>query len=528
MQNKRVVIIGSGPAGLTAAYELLKCDETYDIVVVEREAILGGLSRTHDYKGNKIDIGGHRFFSKSDKITNWWLSILPLQGEQTPDDRLLGRTMQMSCLPDAPNPETDEQVMLTRKRNSHIYFHGKLIEYPVALNFNMLQLLGPKQLLHICLDYLRAKMFPVRPEATLEDFFINRFGRELYSIFFKHYTEKVWGVPCTSISPEWGAQRVKGVSPTKVLLHALRTLFYQDHSIGQKNAETSLIGRFLYPKRGPGQLWESVGRAVVSQGGTILRRSEVVRLVHENLRVVAIDIRSLDTGEVSRIAADYVISSAPIKDLAMMFDPPLPDHLRAISNGLVYRDFMTIGMLVSRLGIRHDDPHTAGVNGIPPDNWIYIQDPSVKLGRLQIFNNWSPYMMVDPNTIWLGLEYFCTEGDALWSRSDAEIIAFAQEELERLGIVTRQDMLDAVVLRVPKAYPAYFGTYDRLSEVRTHLDKFENLFLVGRNGMHRYNNMDHSMLSAMEAVRNITERRTDKDNIWSVNTEQDYHEAKEE
>jgi len=370
---------------------------------------------------------------------------------------------------------------------------------------------------------LRSAAFPIKPEKTLEEFFINRFGKRLYRRFFKSYTEKVWGAPCSEISAEWGAQRVKGLSIYKTLVHVARNLALKKKpDISQKHVETSLIERFLYPKYGPGQMWEEVARQVKSRGGEILTGWRVDRIEREDDRIGAIWATHTATGEARRFAGSYFFSTMPVRELINGLTPSAPSAIREIANGLIYRDFLTVGVLCKRLIVR--DKRGEQVK----DNWIYIQDPDVLVGRLQIFNNWSPYMVADPSTTWIGLEYFCYEGDSLWNRTDAQLVELAKEELERLNFVKPADVLDATVIRMPRAYPAYFGTYGSFKTLSAYTDGFANLYLIGRNGMHRYNNQDHSMLAAMTAVDNILAGVRSRDNLWALNTEMDYHEGKTE
>jgi protoporphyrinogen oxidase len=368
-----------------------------------------------------------------------------------------------------------------------------------------------------------------KPERTLEDFFINRFGDELYRTFFKSYTEKVWGVPCEEISPTWGAQRIKGLSLRKAVEHFFAKLFCtrkkDSPDIRQKNSETSLIERFLYPKYGPGQLWERVARLVEHGGGEIRMGWRVAKLhVRTGIdgveRVASVDARTPD-GEIVNIQGDYFFSTMPVRELVRSLDVPVPANVRAIADGLQYRDFITVGLLVDRLLVAEPD-------GSPiKDTWIYIQEPDVLVGRLQIFNNWSPHLVSDPSKVWIGLEYFCFDTDPLWKRPDAEVAQFAIGEVAKIGILKPEEVRDSCVFRVPKTYPAYFGTYERFDEIVKYMDRFENLYLVGRNGMHKYNNQDHSMLTAMTAVENIVREIKTKQNLWEINTEQEYHEQRE-
>jgi protoporphyrinogen oxidase len=520
------VIIGAGPAGLTAALELIRRTSVRPIVI-EASAEVGGICRTVNYKGFRMDIGGHRFFSRSDWVMNWWEDILPTQasnveGETTISYRNRQRTVTVA-LTSGPNVHGDK-VMLVRPRLSRIYFLRKFFDYPLKLNLRTVANLGPLRFARICTSYARATLFPRRPETSLEDFLVNRFGGELYRTFFKSYTEKVWGVPCDEISAEFGAQRVKGLSLTKAVLHTIRNAV----STGARPAQavqTSLIERFLYPTLGPGQLWDEVASRVVNGGGE-LRFCEIVeRLRIADGRVSEVVVRDLHSNRTITIPADYVISSMPVKDLVAGLDPLAPERVRSIAARLPYRAFITVGLLVTTMKTRNGADAT-GEARFPPDNWIYVQEPDVRLGRLQIFNNWSPALVPDPGKVWLGLEYFCEEGDDLWTLSDEEMRALAVRELAQIDLIDAADAIDATVVRVPKAYPAYFGSYSDFGEVRAHLDPVANLFLVGRNGMHRYNNQDHSMLTAKAAVDCIASGRTDKDALWSINVDDDYHEEK--
>jgi len=525
MPPRTAIVIGAGPAGLTAAYELLDKTDVRPIVFEAGDDV-GGLSRTIEYKGNRIDIGGHRFFSRSDRVMDWWQSILPLQqgSERGVEVSYQNKTRTVSQPGAAADPVKDERVMLVRERVSRIFFLRKFFAYPVSLSIETLSNLGLVRTVKIGASYLGIRLSPRRDERSLEDFFVNRFGNELYRTFFKDYTEKVWGVPCDEIKPEWGSQRVKGLSVTKAIVHAIRSRFSRDESIGQKRSETSLIERFLYPKYGPGQMWREVARLVRERGGEIRMHRTAIALRTEGDRVVGVDFRNEDTGEVERVDGDFVFSTMPVQDLVRGMTG-VPDRVRQVADGLVYRDFITCGLLLRKLKIRGDGRPDAPP-GLVPDNWIYIQERDVRIGRLQIFNNWSPWLVKDPGTVWLGLEYFCNEGDDLWRMSDEEFKAFAAAELAKIDVIEPGDVLDGVVIRVPKTYPAYFGSYDDFGVLREWIDRFSNLYLVGRNGMHRYNNQDHSMLTAMTAVENIRDGVASKDNIWAVNTEEDYHEEK--
>lgn len=524
MKSKRAIIIGAGPAGLTAAYELLTKTEIQPIVI-EKTEYMGGISRTVNYNGNRIDIGGHRFFSKSDRVMEWWLQMLPLEASETGSVAIRYHRMERTIAASGagPDPAVENRVMLLRPRKSRIYYLRRFFDYPMTLSKDTLLNLGLWRTFKIGISYVKSSLFPIKPEQNLEQFFINRFGRELYKTFFQSYTEKVWGVPCDRISAEWGAQRIKGLSIWATLTHAFKKAFRSSGGgdISQKGTQTSLIEQFLYPKYGPGQMWEEVARRILEMGGEIRTRQKLNRVDTEGGHVKSIQVVDCVTGATGTLAGDFFFSTAPIQELLRSFDVPPPKKVLEVSDGLVYRDFITVGLLVPALKI-HDDTHEG--RKLVADNWIYIQEPDVQLGRLQIFNNWSPFMVANPGHVWLGLEYFCNESDAIWKLSDAAMVALAKEELSKIDIIDAADVLDATVLRMEKAYPAYFGTFDRFGEIREYVDRFENLFLVGRNGMHRYNNQDHSMLTAMMAVENIIDGNTDKNNLWEVNTEMDYHE----
>jgi protoporphyrinogen oxidase len=524
-QNRRAVIIGAGPAGLTAAFELLTRTDIVPLVL-EKSDYIGGISRTVRYKGNRIDIGGHRFFSKSDRVMKWWLNIMPMQAIDGQHAQITyqRQTANVPAHATPAHPELDDNVMLVRNRKSRIYFMRQFFSYPITLSGDTLSKLGLWKTLKIGFSYLRALMFPIKPETNLEEFFINRFGRELYLTFFKSYTEKVWGIECKQISAEWGAQRIKGLSITKTITHILKKLLpkKKDKDISQKDVETSLIEQFLYPKYGPGQMWEEVAEIVKKLGGEILMNWSVDEIQHDGQgRITSVVGHNSQTQEARHFEGDYFFSTMPVKELVAQMNPPAPAEVRKISDGLMYRDFITVGVLCNKIKLREASGE------LVKDNWIYIQEPDVLVGRLQIFNNWSPSLVADPDNVWIGLEYFCNEGDALWSRSDDEMIQLAKQELASMNILDPEDVMDATVIRVPKTYPAYFGSYDRFPEIISWVNGFENLFLVGRNGMHKYNNQDHSMLTAMTAVDNIIADVRSRDNLWALNTEQEYHEEKE-
>ena len=529
MTQKTAIIIGAGPAGLTAAYEFLKRTDIKPIIY-EASQDIGGISKTVNYKGNRIDIGGHRFFSKSDRVMDWWRTIMPLEAsgelqEQAFAISYQNKTREVKADGPSANPATTDLVMLVRRRLSRIFFLRKFFDYPIQMNIQTALNLGPVRIVKILISYGLAWLAPIKHEKSLEDFFINRFGRELYLTFFKDYTEKVWGVPCSEIKPEWGAQRIKGLSITKAILHAAKSLLPRDKSLSQKDVETSLIERFLYPKLGPGQLWEEVARQVVEMGGEIHFKQACVGVEVANNKVVGATILNKQSGAKTSVSGDYFFSTMPIKELVAAMGTVPPAQVCEVAEGLMYRDFITVGLLLKKMKVKNT-ASTKTHNNIVPDNWIYIQERDVKIGRLQVFNNWSPYMVKDQENAWLGLEYFCNQDDSLWEMADKDFIQFAIAELAKIDIIEAKDVIDSTILRMEKTYPAYFGSYDRFDVLRNYIDKLDNLFLVGRNGMHRYNNSDHSMLTAMTAVDNIIAGVTSKENIWAVNTEQEYHEEK--
>ena len=512
--RRTAVIIGAGPAGLTAALELLRRTDVIPIVL-EATQETGGLSRTVEYKGNRIDIGGHRFFSKSDRVLQWWQDILPVE---TPAD--------------ASGHHDPDAVLLLRKRQSRIYFLRKFFPYPLALTAGTLRKLGLRRTAAIAASYLRARLRPIRPEQNLQDFLINRFGRELYRTFFQSYTEKLWGVPCQSISADWGAQRIRGLS----LLEAVRDCARrarravpgpadsasQSGAIAQQGTEVSLIDRFLYPRLGPGQMWQAVAAEILARGGAIHHGANVDQIcVHENASSHIDGVEAAFTNG-TRIVfpADFVLSTMPVPSLVRALSQPAPADVCEVADGLLFRDFLTVGVLTRSLALTEAD------GSLLRDNWIYIQEPGIRMTRLQLFQNWSPAMVADPDTVWLGLEYVCSEDDDLWTMPEEALQQFAIRELESIGLIGAGAVLDSCAVRAPKAYPAYFGTYDRFDTVREYLAGFTNLFPIGRNGMHRYNNQDHSMLTAMTAVDQIASGSFDPAALWAVNTEQSYHESR--
>lgn len=561
IMRRFAIIAGAGPAGLTAAYELLKRTDIVPIVCEQTDAI-GGIAQTYNYKGNRIDIGGHRFFSKSERVMQWWFRILPVQGAPSADTLEKGHEIDYAteaimeylcpeCVTEttanrheligdktkdgrkeravqfrraAPDPEKEDNVMLQRPRLSRIFFHRNFFPYPIAITLMVAKRLGFWNTFLIGLSYIRAQLWKIEDETYLDAFFTNRFGRRLYRTFFKDYTEKVWGVPCEQIRADWGAQRIKGLSLKRAVAHAVRDLLSSNFAKAQQERETSLITRFYYPKFGPGQMWETVARMVQQCGGEIRMHHRVSGLHVGDNRVVSATVENMETGATEELPCEHFFSTMPLKHLIGMMHPLPPSRVTEVAEGLCYRDFLTVGLLLKKLHVleRKKTPSSS-----VPDNWIYIQEGDVRVGRIQIFNNWSPYMVADrKNTVWIGLEYFVNEGGDLWIQPDQDLIALGIREMETIGFLRREDVLDACVLRMPKAYPAYFGSYDQLHVVEECINDIQNLWCVGRNGMHRYNNQDHSMLTAMMAVDNILAGRTDKRNLWDVNLEMVYHEEK--
>lgn len=510
------LVIGAGPAGLTAGLELLRAGHP-QVTLLEATQAIGGISRTVAYKGNRIDIGGHRFFSKSDWVMDWWRDMLPVARPAGGGDARLAYQGQQRLLGagQATASESDDAVMLVRSRQSRIYFGGNFFDYPLKPGPDLVRKMGVGRCLQFAGSYLAAAARPIQPERTLEDFFINRFGRQLYRQFFKDYTEKVWGVPCRDISADWGAQRIKSLSIGTAARQAFKKLVTGSSGTEQ----TSLIESFLYPKYGPGQMWEAAAAEFERRGGRLLRGWTVDELRRRDQRIERVVARDAE-GVRQRFDVTDVVSTMPIRELAQALRPAPDAPVLAIASGLEYRDFITVGLLYRRMS-----PQVAGRARHVSDNWIYIQEPGVKVGRVQVFNNWSPHLVADPDTVWLGLEFFARDDDDLWALSEDALKALAVREMRQLGLADEGELLDATVLRQPKAYPGYFGAaFQRFDELREWIDGLSNLYLCGRNGMHRYNNQDHSMLSARLAAQAILNGGAGRDAIWAVNIDDDYHE----
>ena len=462
----RVIVIGAGPAGLTGARELAR--QGLSPVVFEQGSIVGGLARTETYRGFHFDMGGHRFFTKVEEVQKLWREVL---GEE----------------------------FLRRPRLSRIYYHGRFFKYPLK-PLDALAGLGAREATHVIGSYLWWQVFPHEREETFEEWVTNRFGRRLFEVFFKSYTEKVWGIPCSTLRAEWAAQRIKDLS----LRSAIVGMFLKP----QTTVKT-LIEEFDYPRLGPGMMWRSVAEEIRKLDGSVRLDSEVIELRRSGRRVESVVVSTDGVEEV--VAAAHVLSSMPVRALIERLSPPAPPPVVEAARRLAYRDFLTVCLIV-------DAP------ALFPDNWIYVHAPEVKVGRIQNFKNWSPDMVPDPGKTSLGLEYFCHEGDALWRMSDAELIRLGTEELERIGLIRGASVLDGCVFRVPKAYPVYDPEYRQsLATIRAFVDDLENLQTIGRNGLHRYDNQDHAMVTGLLAVRNLT--HGEHHDLWEVNTDPEYHEA---
>jgi protoporphyrinogen oxidase len=467
--EKKVIIIGAGPAGLTAAYKL--CKKGVKSIVLEKDCVVGGISRTVNYKGYLFDIGGHRFFTKVKAVDNMWREVL------------------------------GNVRFLRRSRLSRIYYNKKFFNYPLKAT-NALFGLGIVNSFLMLGSYVKAQMFPIKSEKSFEDWICNRFGSRLYTTFFKTYTEKVWGIPCNEISADWAAQRIKGLSLISTIKNAILSTATDKGEIIK-----TLIDSFDYPEKGPGQMWEMVAANIQTRGSELKMESGVEKILWETGKVTALEAGSGNRREM--ICGTDFISSMPMQELIRKMDPAPPVKIRRAADQLSYRDFLTVSLIVNKADLFQD-------------NWVYIHDSSVKVGRIQNFKNWSPQMVPDQNKTCLGLEYFCFEGDGLWTMEDEELVKLATNELGILGLVDPKDVEDGAVVRMPKAYPVYDSHYlDAIKTMREFLDGLSNLHLVGRNGMHKYNNQDHSMLTAMLAVKNILGANYD---VWDVNVDCEYHE----
>lgn len=521
MEKKDVIIIGAGPAGLTMAYELLKDKkEEYKVTILEESQDIGGISKTVKYNDNRMDIGGHRFFSKDERVMNFWKELMPIQGINSFDDEKLGR--EKPLVEGGPNPNTEDNVMLVRHRVSRIYYLKKFFDYPITMKMETLKNMGFIRTIKAGFSYLKSVFFK-KEETSLENFYINRFGKVLYSMFFEKYTEKLWGRHPSEISADWGAQRVKGISITAIIKDMFKKAFGKKGD--NSNVETSLIEQFWYPKYGPGQLWETLAQKSQDEGAILKKGYKVEKINFKEGKIVSLECDANGTKEI--ITGDLFVSTMPLNDLVAGFTGiDVPNEIKDIAKGLPFRDFITVGLLVDKLNLENKtDIKTLG--NIVPDCWIYVQEPEVKMCRIQIFNNWSPYLVKNPeDKVWIGLEYTCQEGDKYWNMSDEEFINFAIDELVSMNIITKEQVEDSHREKIKKAYPAYFDTYKDIDKLINYLNTIDNLYCIGRNGQHRYNNMDHSMVTAIEAAKNIKEGVSLRDNIWNVNADKEYHEEK--
>lgn len=537
MSKKHVVIIGAGPAGISFADRLLELSDEFFITILEKSAYIGGISKTVNFEGNRIDIGGHRFFSKSDEVMNWWAKKFPVSVEediqQDIELRYQGKTR---AIPNgfriaSKKDQESSNVLLLRNRKSRIIHEKKLYDYPLKMNKKTFINIGPIRLIRVSLSYIKSKVNSSNPK-NLEEFIVSRFGNTLYKMFFESYTEKVWGRHPSEISAAWGAQRIKGLSIRKILQDIATKAFAklkkeEEVDISQKNVETSLIEKFLYPKYGPGQLWEFVAKELEENTSVT---------IHMNSKLTGITVDAgtnnaeveycCSDGNLKQLNCNFIVSTMPISHLVECLrinslDKKLSASTFDSAKKLPYRDFLTVGVLLRNFH---------GPNGEElDDTWLYVQEPNVKVGRIQIFNNWSPYMVENEEHKWVGLEYFCQEGDQLWSMSKNQLIEMALYELSELGLCSKNDFLKGTVLKEEKTYPAYFDSYSDIDNIKEELIQINPLFLIGRNGMHKYNNQDHSMLTAFRTAEMIASGNIDatsKKSVWDVNTEQEYHETK--
>lgn len=508
--KEKVVIIGAGPAGLSAACKLLE----YGIkpVIIEQSDLVGGISKTIFNGKNGTDIGPHRFFTKNDEVMDFVSSFLKIQGKPAKDDLFLNRCFETT---EGANPENDDLVLLKRKRFSRIYYNNKFFNYPINFKLKFFIDLGMIKTFKIGVSYLKS-YFLKRKENSLEDFFINHFGQVLYELFFEKYTKKVWGKAPSDIPKDWGLQRVKGVSVLKILQKAISSPFKK---IFKQNEEISLIDEYYYPKHGAGQLYNLMADKIINEGGEIKFNCKVSKFYNDNNKIYGV---VLENGE--EIKADYVISTMPVKDLinGMQY---VPENISNIAKNLEYRNYILVSFLCSNFNLKNDTDYQT-INNITPDSWIYLQGENLKAGRLHIMNNFSPYVVEDYiNNTLVNLEYFCNENDDLWNKNNNDMINLGISELKSLGIINENDILSSNCIKVEKAYPAYFGVYKDFDKIKEYLNNFENLYCIGRNGQHKYNNMDHSILSGLK-VAEIIANNSDKTVLWQINTSEDYLESK--
>ena len=509
MTQKKIVIIGAGPAGLTAAYELAKTQK-YSICILEAEDSVGGISKTVKHQENLIDIGGHRFFSHSKIVLDWWLQFLPVV--DTTGHLEINYHQQSQSL-DEIILKKSEEAMLIRSRKSRIYFKKNLIDYPLKLNLSLLKSLGLGPSFRIMTGILQSRLFPKREVKNLEEFFINNFGKELYEVFFKEYTEKVWGKPCTELSADWGKQRIKSLKIREIIFHSILKLVKPQGMF--KTQSRTLVEKFLYPSKGPGMLWEKVTEECQKMGVTLIKNAKVNSIQFQGNLVKSVSYN--DKGiQAKNLQCDAVFSTMPVKELIKSLHTEIPSTVVSIAESLEYRDFIIVGLQLQKLSLVPEKGKK-----MVEDNWLYIQDQGVKVGRLQLFNNWSPFMATS-DLAWIGAEYFCKRGDDVWSLTDDALIDFALVELESIGILDKNDFVSGKVVRCPKAYPSYTGSYSKINLIQEFLEEKTNLFLMGRNGLHKYNNQDHSMLTAFKAVELFEKNHPSKKEIWAIHADDEY------
>lgn len=517
--KKKVVIIGGGPAGLSCAYYLLKNSSNYEVTVLEKDKQVGGISKTIEFNGYKIDTGIHRFFTKNDEVMNLWKDILTVQNKPSYEDKLLNKNRKYDKY--GSDPEKEDKSFLIKDRYTRIYYDKKFYDYPISINYKTLKNMGFITIFKAGFSYLKS-VFIKKEEKSLEDFYINRFGKVLYNMFFESYTEKVWGIHPNKISPSWGAQRVKGLSIKEIIKdYIFKVLKIKNN----KNTETSLIETFYYPKLGCGQMYEEMASKIKSMGGNVILLSNVKKIEINDNKITKV---IYEKGNIEHeINCDICVSSMPIKDLINSFNIDVSKDILNISSNLPYRNFMSVGLVVDKFNLKNNTKIKT-INNIIPDSWIYVQDPSVKMGRIQIFNNWSSYLFKNKidisNKVLIGLEYFSSDDDKYYNMSDEEFIKFAISEGEKLNFIKPEFVEQSIRIKIPKAYPAYFGVYDKIDKVVDYLNSFSNLYCIGRNGQHRYNNMDHSILTGIETAKCVIKNKSDKSDIWKVNTEKEYHE----